>query len=194
MTSAVPADILAFWFGHPGEPGHGQPRAEWFRKDAGFDAAIRNRFLPDVEAALAGRLDAWADDRHGILALLILLDQFPRNLFRGEARAFAGDPQALRWAGLLLDRGWDTGLAAVERLFAYLPFEHSEALADQERSLVLFTALAAAHSGCDGYLDYARRHHEVIARFGRFPHRNAALGRTSTPQEQDYLAQPGSGF
>jgi uncharacterized protein (DUF924 family) len=194
MASATPADVLGFWFGHPGEPGHGQPRAEWFRKDAAFDAGIRSRFLADVEAALAGRLAAWADDRDGILALLILLDQFPRNLFRGTAKAFAGDGEALRLARQALDRGWDANRAAVEKLFIYLPFEHSEALADQERSLALFAALAAAHPGCEGFLDYARRHHEVIARFGRFPHRNVALGRVSTPEEQDYLAQPGSGF
>ena len=149
---------------------------------------------PSVEAALAGQLAAWADDAQGALALLILLDQFPRNLFRGEAKAFAGDPQARQLAETALDQGWDKGLSAVEKLFVYLPFEHSEALADQERSVALFSALAAEHPGCDGFLDYARRHHEVIARFGRFPHRNAALGRPSTPEETGYLAQPGSGF
>ena len=194
MGSAAPADILAFWFGRPGEPGYGQPRAEWFRKDAGFDAEIRSRFLPDVEAALAGRLAAWGDDRRAFLALLILLDQFPRNLFRGEAKAFAGDPQARQLAERVLTKGWDQGLSAVEKLFVFLPFEHSEALADQERSVALFSALAAGHPGCEGFFDYARRHHEIIARFGRFPHRNAALGRSSTPEEASYLAQPGSGF
>lgn len=194
MDSAAAAEILAFWFGRPGEPGYGQPRAEWFRKDAGFDAEIRSRFLPAVEAALAGQLAAWGDDQQGLLALLILLDQFPRNLFRGEARAFVGDPPARRLAERALDRGWDKGLSAVEKLFVYLPFEHSEALADQERSVALFSALAAGHPGCEGFLDYAHRHHEVIARFGRFPHRNAALGRPSTPEETSYLAQPGSGF
>jgi len=194
MDSTATADILAFWFGRPGEPGYGQPRAQWFRKDAGFDAEIRSRFLLGVEAALAGQLNAWADDRQDMLAQLILLDQFPRNLFRGEAKAFAGDPQARRLAELALDRAWDKGLSAVEKLFVYLPFEHSEALADQERSVALFSALAAEHPGCDGFLDYAHRHHEVIARFGRFPHRNAALGRPSTPEETSYLAQPGSGF
>jgi uncharacterized protein (DUF924 family) len=194
MDSAAAADILAFWFGRPGEPGCGQPRGEWFRKDAGFDAGIRSRFLPSVEAALAGELTAWADDRQGILALLILLDQFPRNLFRDEARAFAGDEQARRLAATAIDQGWDVPLAAVEKLFVYLPFEHSESLADQERSMALFAALAAAHAGSDGFLDYARRHHEIIARFGRFPHRNAALGRPSTPAEVEFLAQPGSSF
>ena len=98
------------------------------------------------------------------------------------------------WPKQRSTKGWDKGLSAVEKLFVYLPFEHSEALADQERSVALFSALAAEHPGCDGFLDYARRHHEVIARFGRFPHRNAALGRPSTPEESSYLAQPGSGF
>jgi uncharacterized protein (DUF924 family) len=194
MDSTAPADILDFWFGRPGEPGFGQPRSEWFRKDAAFDDQIRNRFLPGVEAALAGELTAWADERQGLLALLILLDQFPRNLFRGEAKVFAGDPQARRLAETALDRGWDKSLTAVEKVFVYLPFEHSESLADQERSVALFSALAAEHRGSDGFLDYAHRHHEVIARFGRFPHRNAALGRPSTPEETSYLTQPGSGF
>ena len=194
MDNTATAEILAFWFGRPGEPGFGQPRSEWFRKDAAFDDQIRSRFLPGVEAALAGELTAWADERQGLLAMLILLDQFPRNLFRGEAKAFAGDPRARSLAESALAKGWDKDLSAVEKLFVYLPFEHSEALADQERSVALFSALAAGHSGCEGFLDYAYRHHEVIARFGRFPHRNAALGRLSTPDEAGYLAQPGSGF
>jgi uncharacterized protein (DUF924 family) len=194
MAFAPATDVLAFWFGHPDEPGRGKPRSEWFRKDSAFDAEIRTRFMANVEAALAGQLDDWAATPQGLLALLILLDQFPRNLFRGEARAFAGDAQALSLAGTALAKGWDKNLTAVEKLFVYLPFEHSEALADQECSLALFAALAAGAPGNDGFLDYARRHHEVIARFGRFPHRNAALGRASTPEEATYLAQPGSGF
>ncbi|MBN8464828.1 MAG: DUF924 domain-containing protein [Dechloromonas sp.] len=194
MNVATPAEILAFWFGRPGEPGYGQPRGEWFRKDEGFDAEIRSRFLPIVEAALAGRLAAWADEARSLLALLIVLDQFPRNLFRGDARAFSGDAWALKLAATAVGKGWDRPLLAVERVFVYLPFEHSEVLADQERSLLLFAALATEHSGCEGFLDYASRHHEVIARFGRFPHRNAALGRLSTPEEMIYIAQPGSGF
>jgi len=194
MEHIVPADILAFWFGRPGEPGHGRPRAEWFRKDAAFDEEIRRRFLPAVEAALAGQLAHWANSPEGALALLILLDQWPRNLFRDQARAFAGDEPARQLAATAIDRGWDQELSGLERLFIYLPFEHGEALADQQRSLALFAALAAEQPGHDGFLDYAQRHHAVIARFGRFPHRNAALGRPSTPDELDYLAQPGSGF
>jgi len=194
MSSSTAADILAFWFGRAGEPGHGQPRSEWFRKDAAFDEAIRSRFLPAVETALADGLADWADSPEGLLALVILLDQFPRNLFRGNARMFAGDVRARQLAERALAQGWDQALNSVDKLFVYLPFEHSEALADQERSVALFAALAAEHPGNDGFLDYAHRHHEVIARFGRFPHRNAALGRPSTPEETIYLAQPGSGF
>ena len=194
MGAVGPADILAFWFGRPDDPAHGQARSVWFRKDAGFDEEIRSRFLADVETALAGQLAHWAATPDGLLALLILLDQFPRNLFRGEARAFAGDEQARELAATAIADGWDKPLLAVEKLFLYLPLEHSESLADQQRSLALFTELAAVHAGCEGFLDYATRHFEVIARFGRVPHRNAALGRDSTADEAAYLAQPGSGF
>ena len=194
MDTVTPDAILAFWFGQPGTAEHGQPRMVWFRKDAAFDDEIRRRFLVATEAALAGELSDWAAEPPGLLALLILFDQFPRNLFRGEASAFAGDEQARQLAAKALEHGWDEALSAVEKLFIYLPLEHSESLADQEQSVRLFTALAAQHSGCEGFLDYARRHHEVIARFGRFPHRNAALGRVSTADEVAYLAQPDSGF
>ncbi len=194
MGIATSGEILDFWFLPPGAPGHGRFRGEWFRKDAAFDAAIRARFLPTVAAALAGGLAEWEAAPRDALALLLVLDQLPRNLFRGEARAFAGDERARRLAGGMLEKGWDRALNGVERLFVYLPFEHGESLADQARSLALFAALAAEQPGFDDVLDYARRHHEVIARFGRFPHRNAALGRESTAAEAAYLAQPGSGF
>jgi len=194
MSLTLPADILAFWFGRPGEAEHGQPRSVWFRKDAAFDGEIHSRFLASTEAALAGQLDDWANHPESALALLILLDQFPRNLFRNKAKAFAGDAQARLFAVSAIEKGWDKTLPAVEKLFIYLPFEHSESLADQERSVALFTELAAQHPGCEGFLDYALRHHEIIARFGRFPHRNAALGRPSNIEETTYLAQPGSGF
>ena len=194
MDATAAADVLAFWFGQPGEPDHLRSRAVWFRKDAAFDDEIRRRFLPTVEAALAGDLAHWAESPRGALALLILLDQFPRNLFRGEARAFAGDTQARALAELVVTRGWNATMAAVEQAFVYLPFEHSESLADQERSLALFATLAAKSPEGAGFLDFARRHHEVIARFGRFPHRNALLGRLSSAEEKNYLAQPGSGF
>lgn len=194
MSAVKPQAVLDFWFGRPGDPRHGQSRPEWFVKDPAFDEAIRAQFLPAVEEAIAGRLADWAATSRGALALLLLLDQFPRNLFRGEARAFAGDPLARQIAATLVDEGQDRTLTPLERVFVYLPFEHSESAADQERSVALFQALADENAGFGDYLDYAVRHQVVIARFGRFPHRNAALGRPSTPEELAYLAQPGSGF
>ena len=194
MNPAMVDDVLAFWFGTPDQADYGQARAAWFRKDEAFDAQIRTRFLAEVEAAIAGQRGNWAANPQGALALFILLDQFPRNLFRNTARAFAGDAVALAVARHVVEQGWDRQLLPVQRVFVYLPFEHSESLADQDRSIALFTALAAEHPETAANLDYAHRHRDVIVRFGRFPHRNAALGRASTAAETDYLAQPGSGF
>ena len=194
MNQTMVDDVLAFWFGAPDAADYGQARAAWFRKDDAFDARIRASFLPEVEAAIAGQRDDWAAIPQGVLALFILLDQFPRNLFRNTARAFAGDAAALALAGRVVEQGLDRQLLPVQRVFAYLPFEHSESLVDQDRSIALFAALADEHHEAASYLDYAHRHRDVIVRFGRFPHRNAALGRTSTVAEIDYLAQPGSGF
>jgi len=194
MNPAVVDDILAFWFGAPDKAGYGKARPAWFRRDEAFDAQIRERFLPEVEAAIAGQRDDWAKTANGSLALLIVLDQFPRNLFRNTARAFAGDASARALAKHVVEQGWDSALLPVQRVFVYMPFEHSESLAEQERSITLFTALGQEYPETASYLDYAHRHHEVIVRFGRFPHRNAALGRASTAAEADYLAQPGSGF
>ena len=142
-----------------------------------------------------GPRDAWRDaPRQALaLALVVMLDQFPRNMFRGEARAFSSDARAQAVAVHMVDAGFDQGLQAVERWFACLPFEHSEQLAMQKHSLQLFGGLAGDPASA-GALDYARRHHAVIARFGRFPQRNALLGRHSTPQEGEFLRQPGSGF
>ena len=194
MNQTMLDEVLAFWFGTPDAADYGQARAAWFRKDDAFDTQIRARFLTEVEAAIAGQRADWATSPQGALALFILLDQFPRNLFRNTARAFAGDTAALALAGRVVGEGWDRKLLPVQRVFAYLPFEHSEALADQERSVALFAALAEAHPETASYLDYAERHREVIVRFGRFPHRNGVLGRSSSPAEADYLALPGSGF
>jgi uncharacterized protein (DUF924 family) len=194
MNQAMVDDVLGFWFGAPDEAGYGKARPAWFRKDDAFDAQIRARFLAEVEAAIAGQRGDWAANPQGALALFILLDQFPRNLFRNTARAFAGDTAALKLAGRVVEHGWDRKLLPVQRTFVYLPFEHSELLADQERSIALFSALAKEYPETAPNLDYAQRHQEVIARFGRFPHRNTALGRTSTAAEADYLALPGSGF
>jgi uncharacterized protein (DUF924 family) len=185
-------DILEFWFGHPGTAGYGEERAEWFRKDAAFDASVRARFAGAIEAALAGAFADWTDPR-GVLARVLLLDQFTRNAYRDTPGAFAGDALALPAAEQLVDRGGDGELIPVERLFMYLPFEHAESLAAQERSIELFMRLSA-ETGLTDQLQWARRHAEIIRRFGRFPHRNAIVGRISTPEEIAFLATPGSRF
>lgn len=193
--------VLAYWLGEAErEDADLDARGRlWFGKDEAVDAHIAARFGAAVEDALAGRLDAWAGQPRGWLALLILLDQFPRNLFRGSARAFAGDSRARELALAGIDRGDDRRLAPAARLFAYLPLEHAEDATLQARAVALFerlcaTAPAAQRVAFEGFLDYARRHRAVIDRFGRFPHRNAVLGRASTADEAAYLAEPGAGF
>jgi uncharacterized protein (DUF924 family) len=188
-VNADAAAVLDFWFGPPPP----MSRAEWFRKDPAFDAAIRARFGTLVEQAIDQGLD-WGDDAAAGLAQVVVLDQFPRNLFRGQARAFAGDAQARRLALDLIDRGAHLALHPLQRWFLYLPLEHAEDPALQDRCVELVGALAAADPAHGGALDYAERHRDVIRRFGRFPHRNAALGRASTAEELAYLATPGSGF
>ncbi|SDA68298.1 MULTISPECIES: DUF924 family protein [unclassified Janthinobacterium] len=186
--------VLDFWFLPPDNPGYGQSRAEWFRKDEAFDARIAERFGALIDDALAGGLRAWEATPHGALARLIVLDQLTRNVHRGTPRAFAGDAQALALAQSLTEQGLDQQLPPMLRAFAYLPFEHAEDLAMQARAVELFQLLSQAQPGFESMLDYAQRHQEVIARFGRFPHRNAILGRPSTPQEVAFLRQPGSSF
>jgi uncharacterized protein (DUF924 family) len=181
----TPADVLEFWFS--------QDRKAWFAKDPAFDERIRARFLSLYERARDGGLATWILEPKSCLALVIVLDQFPRNMFRGDARAFATDAAARDAARVLLDEGWDKGLAPLERMFAYLPFEHSESLADQERCLALMAELAIYPETAD-LARWAEAHRGIIRRFGRFPHRNAALGRASTPEEIDFLKRPGSGF
>ena len=180
MTAATvtPHDVLAFW--------RAAGPDKWFTKDAAFDDAIRARFLATYEAAAARTL-AWDDTAEGALALLIVLDQFPRNMFRGSARAFAADPLAREVATRAIARGFDQLILVAERSFFYLPFEHSEALADQDRCVVLNRA-----SGDADALKWAELHADIIRRFGRFPHRNAVLGRATTPEEQAFL--DGGGF
>jgi uncharacterized protein (DUF924 family) len=193
----TPADaqaVIDFWFGAEGTPEHGQVRTEWFRKDAAFDAQIAQRFGPLVEEALAGGLAHWAEQPAGALARIVLLDQFTRNMFRDTARAFAGDALALAAARSLVADGADAALRPEQRVFAYLPFEHDERLAMQDESVRLFTALAAEAPALQNMLDYAHKHRAVIARFGRFVHRNALLGRASTPEERAFLKEPGSRF
>lgn len=188
--------ILRFWFGDPEDSSseYGQQRQAWFKKDPAFDATIRQQFLADYEQASTGALAAWQQEPRSCLALVILLDQFPRNLFRGEARSFASDRAARDTANYALAQGYDQQVLPVERIFFYLPLEHSENLADQERSVELVRSLYTAHSGFESSLNYALRHRDVIQRFGRFPHRNEILGREPTTAEAEFLKQPGSRF
>jgi len=183
-------EILEFWFGTPPPAA----RAEWFKKDPAFDSTIRQRFGHAVETALAAATDATVDDDlRDSLAYVVLLDQFTRNAFRDTPRAFAGDSQALRMAVNVVDAGRDSSLDHFERWFLYMPFQHAENLAMQERSITLFTRLAA-EAGDPALLGWAEKHAVIIRRFGRFPHRNTILGRASTPEEIAFLGEPGSRF
>jgi uncharacterized protein (DUF924 family) len=186
--------VLDFWFGAPGTPGAGERRKAWFAKDAAFDLEIRVRFGRLIAAALAGALDGWAAQAPAALARVLLLDQFTRNAFRDTPAAFSGDVLALAAARAMFATAQDVQLRPLQRAFAYLPFEHAESLAAQDQSVRLFAALAAEDPSLQDMLDYAVRHHAVIARFGRFPHRNEVLGRASTAEELAFLQQPGSRF
>ena len=176
---AAAESVLAFWREAGPE--------KWFKKDTAFDDEIRARFLETYEAAVAGKLSGWEQTAEGTLALILVLDQFPRNMFRGDARAFAADPLARAVAERALARGFDRSMALSDRQFLYLPFEHSETLADQERCCALFRS-----TGDADLLKWAELHADIIRRFGRFPHRNAVLGRATTPEEQAFL--DGGGF
>jgi len=191
----TPQQVLDFWFGAPGSATDGLPRREWFVKDDAFDTTIRERFGAAIDAAIAGGLREWdASGPDGVLARLLVLDQLTRNAYRNTPQSFAGDALALAAAQRLVDSGADRELAPLRRAFVYMPFEHAEDAYMQERAVELFSMLAAEHPGFDEMLDYAHRHRGVIARFGRFPHRNAILGRASTPEEVAFLQQPGSRF
>ena len=177
---AAPAEIVSFWKDAGPD--------KWFEQDESFDQTIRSTFLPTCEAAANSELAAWEESAEGALALVILLDQFPRNMFRDTARAFAADGLARAVAGRALARGFDQATEPALRQFFYLPFMHSEALTDQNRSVRLYEALGDAEQ-----LRYAIEHREVIQRFGRFPHRNRALGRDTTPAEKAFLNGDGFG-
>lgn len=181
--------IVEFWCGLPDRDGAFEKRESWFKADSDFDARITAEFLGDHESAAAGELDGLKATPEGCLALVILLDQFPRNMFRGTPRAFATDEAARAVSRHALTQRLDATLHRVPRSFLYLPLEHSENLEDQELSVRLFESL-----GDEDWLGYARAHRDIIARFGRFPHRNAILGRESTPEETEFLKQPGSAF
>ena len=183
--------VLDFWFGPEGERGKARP--EWFRKDEKFDAQIRSRFGELHAAASRRELEVWRASPEPMLALVIVLDQFSRNLYRGDARAFAQDAHALECARQAIARGDDLGLLPVGRQFLYMPFEHSENPLDQDLACDLMRSLEEFEA-TRGLTEWAERHRVIVRRFGRFPHRNAALGRASTPEETAFLAQPGSGF
>jgi len=186
--------VLDFWFGAPGTPADGQARAGWFVKDPAFDEEIGHRFGPLIELACAGGLRDWTDTPPGALARIVLLDQFTRNVWRDTPRAFAGDALALEAAQHLVADRTDRQLPPLQRAFVYLPYGHAEDLHLQDEAVRLFTELATGAEGIEEMLRYAHLHRDVIARFGRFPHRNAILGRTSTDEELAFLQQPGSRF
>jgi len=180
--------LLDAWFGPPGDPDRERQRKIWFKSTAEFDASLRDTFLVDYEAAAAGELGSWETLSEGALALVLLLDQIPRNIFRGTPRAYASDAAARVAADRALARGFDRLVPLVWRRFFYMPLHHSEDLADQRRSVALFDALPGNPDRRDSLRRYGRPYVEVIERFGRFPHRNAILGRESTPAEIAFLA------
>jgi len=171
----------------------------WWKKNPDVDRAILHNYEQTHAALIAGELDFWREQIQSRLALIILADQFSRNMYRGDKRAFAQDPLALSLAVEGTESGLDEQLRWIERVFFYMPFEHSESLAMQEKSVQMYRALARSvpeqeKDAIDGYIDFAVRHLEIISRFGRFPHRNAILGRDSSEEEIEFLLQPGSSF
>lgn len=180
--SSKPASVdgvLAFWFADS---------ARWWKKDPAFDAEVRDRFMALHQAIERGERENWLEAATGTLAYVIVLDQLSRNMFRGSARMFASDPKARAAARRALERGDDANLSPEERTFLLMPLMHSEDIADQNRSVALF-----AHAAPE-QLRFAEQHRDIVRRFGRFPHRNALLGRESTPEEREFLKQPGSSF
>lgn len=188
---AAAQEVLTFWFGDTKE--RGQSRAQWFRKDPAVDADIRTRFEALYERALEGELEDWKQQAPACLALIVVLDQFPRNMFRGNRRAYEADALARKATRIALAKEFDRTLRPVERMFVYLPLEHSEHLPDQELCLRLMKELSGFRETREIHV-WALKHLDIIRRFGRFPHRNDTLGRNSTVDEIEFLKQPGSGF
>ena len=188
-----PFEVLALWFGSEGEPGYGEFRSRWFQKDDAFDREVTDRFGNLYEQAAAGELDHWREEAEGCLALIIALDQFPRNMFRGDAKTHATDGRALDAAKYAVERALDRELPPLQRMFLYMPFMHSENVENQRRSVELFEGLAGEPGGPD-VVEYAVGHRDIVERFGRFPHRNALLGRETTPKEAEFLTRPGSSY
>ena len=198
---ATPEDVLDFWFGQPGSAADVAARQSklWFGKSADNDRQVTERFAGTLAAAGAGLLDHWVLTPRNRLALIVVLDQFPHHIHRNHGQSFAYDAQSLALAQAMIENGDAARVAPIEQVFAYLPLEHAESLALQDQSVALYAQLAAKADAAErplfeGFLDYAVKHREVIARFGRFPHRNALLGRTSNADEIAFLQQPGSRF
>lgn len=197
----TPQDVLAFWIGPLDPEGLAEPAfaRRWFEKNEAFDREVRDKFEGTWQAVMAGDAEAWLDTPRGRLAYVVVLDQLARNMFRGTARQFQGDARALATAERGIELGQDRSLIGDERSFLYMPFMHAESLAAQERGVELFTAFRDASTGrlrerLDNSLDFARQHRDIIAQWGRFPHRNNALDRTSTAAEVEFLRHPGSSF
>jgi len=190
MKSLAP-QILRFWFGEGAD--YGKVHKRWFEKDPTFDALVTQRYQKLHQEMLDGAHREWLEEPHACLARIIVLDQFPRHIYRGSAQAFSTDTLARETAKHLVDKGWDRDMLPVERMFAYLPFQHSESLGDQEQAIELYQPLKGFPETADTDR-YAVAHRDIIRRFGRFPHRNAALGCSSTPEEVEFLTQPGSSF
>jgi len=180
-------DVLTFWFETTDLAQEMEKRDLWFKSEPEFDQAIHDQFMEAYEQAARGELDDLKETANGCVALIIILDQFPRNLFRGSAKSFAADPKAREIARYALEKDYQSGLALWPRIFTYLPFEHSEELADQDLSLSLFEG-----TGVESALQAAVGHRNAILKFGRFPHRNEVLGRENTPEEDEYLKTPPS--
>jgi len=200
-SSETAASVLAFWFGDQPEHAAASPeRARlWWSKQAAVDAEMRARFGPLIAQAGAGGLDGWDATPEGRLALILLCDQFTRNTARGMPESFALDPLARAWCLEGLQKNAFVGLLPIQRLFAYMPLEHSESLDHQDRCVLLMQGLRdeagpTERATFEGFVDYAEKHREIVRRFGRFPHRNAILGRASTPEELAFLQTPGSSF
>ena len=198
---ATPEAVLDFWFGAPGSAAEvaARQRPLWFAKSAANDQIVAARFAETLVAAGKGDLDNWAVSPRGRLALIVVLDQFPHHVHRGHGQSFAYDARSLALALNMIEHGEDARVTPIERVFVYLPLEHAESIEMQDRSVALYEKLvneAAADERqlFEGFLDYARKHRDVVARFGRFPHRNELLGRPSTLEEIEFLKQPGSRF
>ncbi len=185
--------IIDFWFGKPEDKAYGSPQKFWFVKEEQFDRQVRSRFLETYQQAASGQLSQWQEQALSCLALIIVLDQFPRNMFRNSPKAFATDSDALKLAKYAVAKGFDRQLLSVQRWFIYLPFEHSENLEEQQTAVKLFQTLKD-NPDSKTAIDYANKHLQVIKKFGRFPHRNQILARESTQAEKEFLKQPGSKF